>query len=66
MLGFIGSQRHQLLQQYGWYRNMAGSYAHPHCLDWMSSKEIRALTVEQLEYKLQHGSRAALPSNLRE
>lgn len=65
MLGLIGSQRRQLLQRYGWYKNIVGSYVHPHCMDWMSLREIRELTVEQLEYKLQHGSRAQLPSNLR-
>lgn len=61
----ISKEKKELLFSYGWYRNATGGYAHPHGIDHMSAKEIRGYNLEQLEYKLQHGSEAALPSHLR-
>lgn len=59
-----GRARLQLLDSYNWYRNLTGGWTHPHCLDFMSRREILKLTPAQLDYKLQHGSQAPLPKNL--
>lgn len=66
---FIGSltisrNKMELLESYGWYRNIRGGYAHPHGMDYMSFREIHGYTLEQLEYKLQHGSMSKLPEHL--
>ncbi len=60
----VGRERKSLLECYGWYRNMTGGWTHPHCLDFMSRSEICSYNLEQLRYKLEHGSQAALPSML--
>lgn len=61
----LGRERRDLLTRHGWYRNLGGGWTHPHCLDFMSSREIRGYSPAQLEYKLEHGSRTPLPENLR-
>lgn len=61
---FIGRDRLSILESHAWYRNMLGGWVHPHCLDVMSRREILALSPAQLDYKLSHGSRAALPPEL--
>lgn len=60
----LGKKRRDLLESHGWYRNMTGGWTHPHCLDFMSWAEIRALTPGQLAYKLHYGSKAVLPKNI--
>lgn len=60
----IGRERHDLLDHFNWYRNLTGGFTHPHCLDFMSRKEILSYTPAQLEYKLRHGSMSALPRDL--
>lgn len=57
----ISKEKKELLESYGWYRNMTGGYAHPHGIDYMTFMEIYGYTIEQLEYKLKHGSEAELP-----
>lgn len=60
----ISRQKKQLLEKYGWYRNIVGGYAHPHGIDWMGPLEIAMLSPKQLEYKLKNGSEADLPEEL--
>lgn len=57
----IGRQRRALLESYAWYRNLTGGYTHPHAMDYMTARQIRACDMETLEYKLQHGSLAIPP-----
>lgn len=47
-----------MLHQFNWYRNMTGGWTHPHCLDYMTNSEISAMSLERLEFALQHGSQA--------
>lgn len=61
----VGSERKALLESWGWYRNMASGWVHPHCMDLMSRHEILSLTPAQLDYKLTYGSRAMLPVELK-
>lgn len=61
---FLGAERKTMLESRNWYRNLAGGWTHPHCMDFMSRREILALSPAQLDYKLRHGSRAALPPEL--
>lgn len=61
----ITSKKKALLESYGWYRNMRGGYAHPHAIDYMTASEIRGYTLKQLEYKLENGSMAGLPEDLK-
>lgn len=63
-LADIGRKR-TLLKHYGWYRNLYGGWTHGHMLDYMEPVEIARLTPAQLEYKLQHGSMAILPNELK-
>ncbi len=58
---FIGRARRALLEDYGWYRNMAGGWTHPHCMDFMSRREILRCTPDELNYKMQYGSRSIMP-----
>lgn len=60
----LGSRRRAMLESHGWYKGMTGRWVHPHCMDMMSRREILALSPAQLEYKLKHGSHAALPPEL--
>ncbi len=47
-----------LLHRFNWYRNIAGGWTHPHCLDYMTKSEISVMSLERLEFALQHGSQA--------
>lgn len=60
----VGFDRYELLDQFGWYRNMLGLWVNPRQNDYMSIREIRSLNLAQLEYKLKHGSRAMLPDSM--
>ena len=62
----ISKEKKELLFSYGWYKNIKGGYAHPHAKDYMTSREIAGYNLEQLEYKLKHGSEARLPKELLE
>ena len=62
---FLGKERKELLEKHGWYKNLAGSYVHPRCMDFLSLMEIRSLTPAQLDYKLTHGSQSPLPEELK-
>ena len=64
-LVLLGRTRRELLESHGWYRNLAGGWTHPHQMDSMSWLEIRAMTPAQLAYKLENGSLAELPPELR-
>lgn len=61
----VGPERLAILRSRCWYRNMLGGWTHPHAMDFMSRREILSLSPAQLDYKLAHGSRAALPPELR-
>ena len=60
----VGRERRAMLESRGWYRGMTGCWVHPHCMDLMRRREILPLTPAQLDYKLRHGSCAALPPEL--
>ena len=62
---FTSRQKTRRLERYDWYKTITGGWAHPHAIDRMSRHEIRRLNIEQLEYKLKHGSQAPLPDYLR-
>lgn len=66
ILGCLASmgEKRKILEDYGWYRNMHGGWAHPHVMDYMTFVEIWKYNLEELEYKLQHGSQASLPVSL--
>lgn len=61
----IGRRRREILESYGWYRSMTGGYAHPHAMDYMTARQIRACGPELLEYKMRHGSLAVPPEKSR-
>ena len=58
---FIGKTRRQILDRHNWYRNMTGGYTHPHAMDYMTAREIKACAPDELEYKCRHGSMAKYP-----
>lgn len=60
----VSREKRELLESYGWYRNMHGGWTHPHAMDYMNFWEIWKFTPKQLEYKLKHGSCAILPADL--
>lgn len=60
----LGRERREILERHNWYRNLAGGWTHPHCMDFMSRREVLRLSPAQLDYKLCHGSLAALPEGL--
>ncbi|MCM1215471.1 MAG: hypothetical protein NC548_13240 [Lachnospiraceae bacterium] len=62
---FIGKERYELLENYGWFKSMFGGWTDSHCRDHMSYSEIVSLTPDRLRYKLEHGSMSILPPELR-
>lgn len=57
----IAPRKRDLLERHGWYRNLLGSWTHPHAMDYMSAIQIARLKPHELEYKLRYGSMAAMP-----
>ena len=55
-------RKRELLERYGWYPRLIGGWMHPHCMDWLTAREIWRMDIPRLEYALQHGSRARYSS----
>ena len=58
----VGWKKRKLLERYRWYRNIAGGWTHSHAMDYMTFWQIRRCNLNQLEYKLKHGSMAIPPA----
>lgn len=62
----IGKDKRDLLERYNWYPGGYGtSWHHPHGFGWISTRDILKLSLNQLEYKLQHGSLSHIPKEIK-